>query len=109
MRRAGPLNFLIAVALAAQLLLAGPGAARAEPRSIEDQVEEKLREGALKIIEAIKILLHAIPTYGTPRIDEDGNIIIPRRGGTLDKPPEDRPEAEPDDKPEDVPLDSTKT
>ncbi|MFQ5955849.1 MAG: hypothetical protein ACE5JZ_12360 [Kiloniellales bacterium] len=103
MRRARPLTILIAVALAAPLLLAGP--VRADSRSFEDQVEDKLRQGAEKIIEALEILLRSIPTYGPPRIDEDGNIIIPRRGGPLDKTPED----EPDDQPEDVPPEAIAT
>ncbi len=96
---------LIAAALAAALLLGAPGVAPAAPPTPEDQAKEKLREGAARIMEAIELMIRAIPTYGMPRIDEHGNIIIPRRGGQLDQAPEDAPEQ----KIEDIPTEQTAT
>jgi hypothetical protein len=94
---------LIAVALAVALVLGAP--AVAAPPTSEGQAKEKLREGAARIMEAIELMIRAIPTYGMPRIDDDGNIIIPRRGGPLDQAPKDAPEQ----KIEDIPIESTKT
>ncbi len=94
---------LIAAALAVALVFAGPG--MAAPPAPEDQAKEKLREGAERIMEAIELMIRAIPTYGMPRIDDDGNIIIPRRGGPLDRAPKDPPEQ----RIEDIPTESTST
>ncbi len=92
---------LIAAALAAALVLGAPGVAA----SSEDQAKEKLRQGAARIMEAIELMIRAIPTYGMPRIDDDGNIIIPRRGSPLDQAPKDPPEQ----RIEDIPTESTST
>ncbi len=102
MRGPKPPLVLIAAALAAALVLGAPGVAAA---ASEDQAKEKLREGAARIMEAIELMIRAIPTYGMPRIDEHGNIIIPRRGGPLDQAPGDAPEQ----KIEDIPIESTAT
>ena len=91
---------LMAAALVAALVLGAPGVAASE-----DQAKEKLREGAARIMEAIELMIRAIPTYGMPRIDDDGNIIIPRRGSPLDQAPKDAPEQ----RIEDIPIESTKT
>ena len=94
---------LIAAALAAALVLGAPVVAA--PPTSEDQAKEKLRQGAARIMEAIELMIRAIPTYGMPRIDEHGNIIIPRRGGPLDQAPKDPPEQQI----EDIPTESTST
>lgn len=103
MHRPRPFVSLIAAALAAPLLLGGPGAASAGSPTLEGDAKEKLREGAARIMEAIEMMIRSIPTYGAPRIDEHGNIIIPRRGGPLDPAPKGAPE----EKIEDVPMEST--
>ncbi len=103
MRGPKPPLVLIAAALAAALVLGAPGVAAAA--ASEDQAKEKLRQGAARIMEAIELMIRAIPTYGMPRIDDDGNIIIPRRGGPLDQAPGDAPEQ----KIEDIPIESTAT
>lgn len=105
MRGPKPSLGLVAAALAAALVLGAPGVAPAAPPTPEDQAREKLREGAARIMEAIEMMIRSIPTYGMPRIDEHGNIIIPRRGGRLDQAPKDAPEQ----RIEDVPIESTST
>ena len=102
MRGPKPPPGLIAAALAVALVLGAPGMA---PAASEGQAKEKLREGAARIMEAIELMIRAIPTYGMPRIDEDGNIIIPRRGSPLDQAPKDPPEQQI----EDIPTESTST
>ena len=87
MRGPKPPPGLIAAALAVALVLGAPGMA---PAASEGQAKEKLREGAARIMEAI---------------DEDGNIIIPRRGSPLDQAPKDPPEQQI----EDIPAESTST
>ena len=96
---------LIAVALAAALALVWPAVPRAATHVPQDQVQEKLRDGAAKILEAIELMIRSIPTYGMPRIDENGDIIIPRRGGPPDIDPEDAPDRPADE----IPPDPTKT
>ena len=105
MRGPKPPLGLIAAALAAALVLGAPGVAPAGPPTPEDQAREKLRQGAERIMEAIEMMIHAIPTYGMPRIDEHGNIIIPRRGGPLDQAPKDAP----GQRIEDIPIETTAT
>ena len=105
MRGPKPPLGLIAAALAAALLLGAPGLAPAAPPTPKSQASEKLREGAARIMEAIEMMIRSIPTYGMPRIDEHGNIIIPRRGGPLDRAPKDAPDREI----EDIPTESTET
>ena len=63
--------------------------------------EELIEEGARKIIEGIEILIESIPVYGAPRIEENGDIIIPRRHprprrdrGSDEEPPRKPPEPE---------------
>lgn len=40
--------------------------------------EELAREGVEKLMRALEGLLQAIPQYGAPYVDEDGDIVIPR-------------------------------
>ncbi len=80
---------------AAWLALAvfGLGAVISAPAAADSPLtkeeERALRDGAAKIIEGIESIIRAIPTYGLPEIDADGNIIIPRRSGPLHR--EDEP------------------
>ena len=69
------------------LLLAAPAYADAErlgtPASPQDteewqQAEQNAREAVDKLMRSFDLLLQTMP-YGAPRIDDDGNIIIPRQ------------------------------
>jgi hypothetical protein len=43
------------------------------------QAEELARKGTEELLRSIELLESAIPTYGLPYVDGDGNIVIPRR------------------------------
>jgi hypothetical protein len=43
------------------------------------QAEELARKGTAELLRSIELLESAIPTYGLPYVDGDGNIVIPRR------------------------------
>ncbi len=55
------------------LLLATPAAAdeRARP-------EDLAREGATKLMRALELFIESLPRYEAPRIDPNGDIVIPR-------------------------------
>lgn len=55
--------------------------------------EELAREGVELLLRALRGFLEAVPQYGLPRLDEKGDIIIPR----LD--PKQAPENEADEEP----------
>ena len=40
--------------------------------------EELAREGMDKLLRALETLRDAVPQYGAPYVDRDGNIVIPR-------------------------------
>lgn len=66
--------------------------------SEEKQDPEALaREGAERLMRALEGILQIIPQYGMPRIEEDGDIVIPRLN-----PPEEEKE-----KKDDAPSDGT--
>ncbi len=70
----------VAAALTAVLVLAGsPALARAQEEAPKEQSPEELaREGAERLMRALEGLLQVIPQYGMPRIEENGDIVIPR-------------------------------
>jgi len=81
------------------VLVAGPAPAQDEP-------SEKAREGAQQLIEALEGWLNMLPRYGTPRITEDGDILIPR----LDSPDNGGEDMAPDPPdPPDSPSTGTRT
>jgi hypothetical protein len=77
------MNKALAIALmAAVLAAAAPAGAQSSPE--DDMMEKQKRAGELAreatemLMRAIELMIQAIPQYGMPEIDEDGNIIIPR-------------------------------
>ena len=55
----------------------------ATPALAQDQEQqgspgEMAREGVEQLMNAIETFVHSLPMYGAPRIDEEGNIVIPR-------------------------------
>jgi len=54
-------------------LLAAPAAADERARA-----EGLAREGAGKLLRALELFLDSIPRYGAPRVDPNGDIVIPR-------------------------------
>jgi hypothetical protein len=97
--------------LAALLALPTPLAAQSdggESQGDGRSAEDMAREGVERLMNALETFLGSIPQYGVPRIDDDGNIIIPRldspdKGGDGDAPdnggPDDAPAGEGEDDP----------
>jgi PAS domain-containing protein len=50
------------------------------PQDTEEwrRAEQSAREALEKLIRSFDLLLQTMP-YGAPRVDEDGNIVIPRQ------------------------------
>jgi hypothetical protein len=42
------------------------------------RAEELARDGMDKLLRALETLRDAVPQYGVPYVDGDGNIVIPR-------------------------------
>jgi hypothetical protein len=76
--------------------------AAAQDEESQDTPGEMAREGVEQLMNAIETFVHSLPMYGAPRIDEEGNIVIPRLDNeepsqrTPERKPED-PEGAPDD------------
>lgn len=82
--RVGWKNTGRAVAVAAALAVLAPGLAAADP-SGPNESQEKQRhaeELAVKatqmLMRALDLLMESLPQYGPPRINENGDIVIPR-------------------------------
>jgi hypothetical protein len=83
----------LTLATALTLALAAQPAA-AQDEEPQNSPGEMAREGVEQLMNAIETFVHSLPMYGAPRIDDEGNIVIPR----LDKnePSERTPERKPD-------------
>lgn len=80
---------MIRLLLAATLVLSAVTPARA------DAPVETLRDGAVKIMEALRGIVDEMQRYGTPYLDDKGNIVIPRSDEAPQKrAPESRPAPE---------------
>ncbi len=66
------------LALAVPFALATAGEVRGDS-GMNKSPEELIEEGARRILQGIEVLIDSIPTYGVPRIEENGDIVIPRR------------------------------
>lgn len=74
-----PSRLTAAAAALALVLLGGPEPVRAQSEESEQSSPEELaREGAERLMQALEQILRVIPQYGMPRIEEDGDIVIPR-------------------------------
>jgi hypothetical protein len=49
-------------------------------------------EGLDKLLQALQLFIENIPQYESPYINEEGDIIIRRKRGPEEAPPEDKPE-----------------
>lgn len=67
-----------APATLAALLLAASPAPAAEEGGSGGEPGEMAREGVEQIMNALETFLSQIPRYGTPYVDDEGNIVIPR-------------------------------
>jgi hypothetical protein len=82
-----------AAAVAIMLAAAPGGTVLAQDSENEDgnSPQALAREGAERLMRALDGLLQMIPQYGAPRIEENGDIVIPR----LNPPEEDQGEEPP--------------
>ena len=76
---------LLGLLLLAQPSLAQPSLAQeVEEESERRAPEEMAREGVELLLRALRGFLQAVPHYGLPRIEENGDIVIPRLDGSRD-------------------------
>ncbi|HLF59059.1 MAG TPA: hypothetical protein VI732_05465 [Alphaproteobacteria bacterium] len=94
----------LAAAIAMSVLWAGPSLA-ADPPSPDESLEKQRRatdlaiEATQMLMRALNLMIEALPQYGPPRIDGQGNIVIPRIH--KDSAPQDKtPGRDAPDKPE---------
>ncbi len=75
-----------AAALALLLSLTGPALAQdsgdGQPEQEQQDPGAMALEGAQRLMRALEGILQMIPQYGMPRVEENGDIVIPR----LDEP-----------------------
>ena len=67
------MRHIFAAAALAVLLASGPAQAQTEPTP-----EQLLEDGAKRIVEAMRLLLMAIPQYEAPVVLENSDILIRR-------------------------------
>ncbi len=87
---------LMVIVTAAAMSLPGTLALGADPKpapDVREQAEQAIKEGAEKIMRALKLILHAVPQYEMPEVLDNGDIIIrrqhpdrPRRPGPSPRP-----------------------
>ena len=85
-----------AIAVIAVLAATAPAVQAASDKT---PMEQKLEEGARALLEAMRMLLEAIPRYGPPEVQPNGDILIPRRDG-LPLPPKDMTKPPADEDPD---------
>ncbi len=73
-------------ALVAATLMAAP-AARAEEPDPGTSIEEEARAGIERLMRALELFLQSIPQFEAPYVNDDGDIIIPRKHPAPDEPP----------------------
>ncbi|MBM86308.1 MAG: hypothetical protein CMM47_09835 [Rhodospirillaceae bacterium] len=76
-------QFLAVLACVAVISTGTPSVTLAQSTPNQSESERKLEEGARAVLDGLKLLLKAIPWYGTPNVLPNGDILIPR----LDGPP----------------------
>ncbi len=72
----------------------GPATAQSQGDDGRAEAEDLAREGMMRIMRALELLMHSIPQYELPEVNENGDIII-RRKHRSDDGPREKPEAEP--------------
>ena len=73
------LSLTLLLLLAAPAYAERPGAA-VSPQDTEEwqRAEQNAREAVDKLMRSFDLLLQTMP-YGAPRVDDEGNIVIPRQ------------------------------
>ena len=91
-------KMVLVIATAAMMSLSGTSVLGADPNpppDVRDRAEQALKEGAEKIMRALKLLLLAGPQYEMPEVLDNGDIIIrrlnpdrPKHRGPSPRPPD---------------------
>ena len=74
-------------------VLGGEPSPSQDSQEKQRQAEELAIEATQRFMQAIELMIQALPQYGMPRIDDQGNIIIPRLPNA--GPPSAQPKAKP--------------
>ena len=83
------------IAIPLSVVPLGPAAAQSQGDNGRAEAEDMAREGMMRIMRALELLMQSIPQYDLPEVNENGDIII-RRKRPSDDEPRDTPETEPD-------------
>ena len=95
----------LACAILAGLLLVSPPVL-AQDEGGAPTPESEAMAGIERLMRALELLLESIPQFEAPYMNDDGDIIIPRKRLPRDEPPEEAPEHPPGQEDE---TDSTAT
>jgi hypothetical protein len=77
--RRSPFSLILAASLLPAVVCAEtPAPQPLVPDEAMRRAEELAREGMDKLLRALETLRDAVPQYGVPYMDPDGNIVIPR-------------------------------
>jgi hypothetical protein len=87
----------VAAALAILLAASPVGAQEGGEEQQNSDPETLAREGAERLMRALEGILQIIPQYGMPRIEEDGDIVIPRLNPPEQEDQQDAPDKEGDE------------
>ncbi len=79
---------MVAAGVAVMMLATAAAAAdpNQESREKQQQAQALAVEATQKFMQAIELMIQALPQYGMPRIDDQGNIVIPRLPNATPKP-----------------------
>ena len=79
-------------------VLGGESSPSQDSQEKQHQAEALAIEATQRFMQAIELMIQALPQYGMPRMDDQGNIIIPRLPNARPpgaKPPSAQPRAKP--------------
>lgn len=83
-------RFIAPIIVAAMMLTVSP-AAVGQSEKPEKTPEELVSEGVQMLMQAMQLFLKQVPQFGEPYVNDNGDIVIPRR-----HPDKEKPKAEPD-------------
>jgi hypothetical protein len=84
---------LVLIAVATGPAFGNDSSPAQDSRDKQRRAEELAIEATRQFMQAIEMMIQALPQYGMPRIDDQGNIIIPRLPNA--QPPRAQPKEKP--------------
>jgi hypothetical protein len=85
----------LACAILAGMLLVSP-AVLAQEEEQAPTPESEAMAGIDRLMRALELLLQSIPQFEAPYMNDEGDIVIPRKRVPADEPPEEAPEHGPE-------------